>query len=91
MSSRQRRFVFVSAIAGVTALAGINDAVAKHARHHLHPVRGSTMHAITPATGPAAGARDPFGFYWNGYEASRDPDPYVRQELQRDYWAIYRW
>ncbi len=60
---------------------------ARHAkRHHL----GHTaMHA--PQVDGAVREPDPYGVYFGGYKVSRDPDPNVRQEILRDYWAIYRW
>jgi hypothetical protein len=60
---------------------------ARHMKRHHHG------HAAVRAPLIAGGTQepDPYGVYFGGYKVSRDPDPYVRQELLRDYWAIYRW
>jgi hypothetical protein len=53
--------------------------------HHGHAA------VRTPLIADGTREPDPYGVYFGGYKVSRDPDPYVRQELLRDYWAIYRW
>jgi hypothetical protein len=60
---------------------------ARHAKrsHFRHPA----MHA--PLVARTVPEPDPYGVYFGGYKVSRDPDPNVRQEILRDYWAIYRW
>ncbi len=79
----------VSAGACLSALvitAAIGPADARHIKrfHHARVVAQLPVDA-------ASGGRDPYGVYFNGYKVSRDPDPNVRQELIRDYLAIYRW
>jgi hypothetical protein len=64
----------------------VAPASARHLKRHHH-VR---MVARVPAN-DAIREPDPYGVYFGGYKVSRDPDPNVRQELIRDYWAIYRW
>jgi hypothetical protein len=80
-------------ISGATCLAALvvamslTPADARHMKRHHHG------HAAVRAPLIADSLRepDPYGVYFGGYKVSRDPDPYVRQELLRDYWAIYRW
>jgi hypothetical protein len=80
---------YVSAAACLAALVMTTTCAPANARHlkrhhHLRVV------AQVPVSA-ASRERDPYGFYFNGYKVSRDPDPNVRQELIRDYLAIYRW
>jgi hypothetical protein len=65
----------------------VAPADARHSIRHHH--RHMAMHA--PRVVDAIREPDPYGVYFGGYKVSRDPDPNVRQELLRDYWAIYRW
>ena len=80
---------FVSTAACLSALVTTMTpapADARHLRrhHHAHMVAQLPVNATSRE-------RDPYGVYFNGYKVSRDPDPNVRQELIRDYLAIYRW
>lgn len=74
-------------IAGLLTATTMTPAAARHVKKHHH-VR--TVARVSPAN-DATREPDPYGVYFGGYKVSRDPDPYVRQELLRDYWAIYRW
>ena len=79
---------YISAAACLAALVTTTTfapANARHLKRHHHS-RVAQMPANAAAREP-----DPYGVYFNGYKVSRDPDPNVRQELIRDYLAIYRW
>ncbi len=65
----------------------VAPADARHLKRHHH--RQAAVQA--PPIGDVVREPDPYGVYFGGYKVSRDPDPNVRQELLRDYWAIYRW
>jgi hypothetical protein len=80
------RVSVAACLAVVFSAATLAPASARHLKRHHH-VR---MVAQVPPSN-ASREPDPYGVYFGGYKVSRDPDPNVRQELLRDYWAIYRW
>ena len=67
-------------------------AAAKHLRKHHHVRMVAQAQGMNvPGMNDATREPDPYGVNFGGYKVSRDPDPNVRQEILRDYWAIYRW
>jgi len=75
------------AAAMVTMIAVPASAREMRYQHHQARVEGGVpYHPLAYHSGP-----DPYGVYFGNQKVSRDPDPNVRLQLQKDYGYLYSW
>ena len=83
-----KRLAILSVVTAMTfGIAASNAATATTHRHpkdgHAIPRNAFNQIQATPSE------NDPYGVYLGGREIGRDPDPNVRQQLLRDYYAVH--
>jgi len=79
----------------ILAAVAATPAAAKHKRHahwqNSYAHMGYAGPGLSYGGSPRYWQPDPYGAYVGGYQVGRDPDPNVRQMIERDYYYIYGW
>jgi hypothetical protein len=74
-----RTIILATALAAVLAGPALAASHTPHQLRHDRQVMDSNAAMLT---------NDPIGVYVNGKEVGRDPDPNIREEIQREYYTL---